>query len=61
MDDKLKEMIEAHWAYVREVLNRAGEDRGVIEKIGFHYKTAMEHGWKHAMAAGGNHNKHREG
>jgi len=33
--------------YVEELLRLHGEDEIIIEKIGFHYKTAMRHGYKH--------------
>jgi hypothetical protein len=38
-----------HWEYVKEVLLTHGEDEAVVEKIGFHYVTAMKHGYKHGL------------
>jgi 1,6-anhydro-N-acetylmuramate kinase len=52
MKDKLKhaeELANAHWAYVKQVLENAGVEQQVIEQIGFHYRTAFVHGYKHAI------------
>lgn len=40
---------EAHWSYVKDVLKTHGEDDDVIDKIGFHYVSAMVHGHKHGV------------
>jgi len=40
--------IDDHWAYVETMLRVHGEAAEVIAKIGFHYRSAMEHGAKHA-------------
>ena len=45
----MKETALDHWEYVKSVLEAHGEDADVIEKCGFHYKTAFEHGWKHGI------------
>lgn len=42
-------LVDEHWQYIRALLIQHGEDFGTVEKIGFHYRTAMEHGWKHAV------------
>jgi len=39
----------AHWSYIEQVLLTHGEDKNIIEKIGFHYKSAMIHGYKHGL------------
>jgi hypothetical protein len=39
----------AHWTYIEEVLRAHGESDDVIAKCGYHYNTAFQHGWKHAM------------
>jgi len=44
-----KELAEAHWKYIEEVLRLAGEKEDVIHKIGWHYCTAMVHGIKHGQ------------
>lgn len=43
----IKKLISDHWSYVEGVLEPylAPDDLAVIK---FHYKTAMEHGWRHA-------------
>jgi len=44
---ELDEMIEEHWEYIKGVLATHGIDVEWIDVIGFHYKTAMKHGYKH--------------
>jgi hypothetical protein len=44
----VKELADAHWNYIEDLLITHGEDSKVVEKIEFHYKAAMLHGWKHA-------------
>ena len=47
-DKEIALLAENHWGYVREVLEDAGADSDqLIERIGFHYRTAMVHGFKH--------------
>ena len=43
-----KEMANAHWSYIRQMLVHDQLTDIEIERIGFHYKTAFEHGFKHA-------------
>ena len=43
-----KELSEAHWSYVRKILFHDGLFEKEIERIGFHYKEAFRHGWKHS-------------
>ena len=45
--DEVKKLAQEHWNYVEELLHTHGESDDVIEKIGFHYKSAMIHGVKH--------------
>ena len=42
-------LVEDHWGYVEQVLLAHGEAEDVVCKIGFHYKSAMEHGYKHGI------------
>ena len=42
------ELSNDHWAYIRQVLYHDCVDEGDIERIGFHYKEAFKHGFKHA-------------
>lgn len=44
----MEKVIDDHWSYVEGVLKHANMNDEVIAAIGFHYKTAFEHGWKHA-------------
>jgi len=51
---KSQELAAAHWRYVEEVLRQAyKEDSKTVEayiaEIGFHYRSALIHGYKHAM------------
>jgi len=47
--DKGKELAEKHWNYIKSLLEAHNIDKNVIELIGFHYKTALEHGFKHGL------------
>lgn len=44
-----EKLAHQHWNYVRQILEAHGEDREVIEKVGFHYRSAMVHGFKHGV------------
>lgn len=45
--DPAQTLADAHWKYVSEVLAHAGTDLHTIRVIGFHYKSAFVHGFKH--------------
>ena len=47
--DKAEQIAEEHWEYLKGVLENAGLLDYRIEEIGYHYKTAFIHGWKHAL------------
>lgn len=47
-DPDFKERTRQHWEFIKGVLETACENPEVIDKIGFHYRTAMIHGYKHA-------------
>ena len=47
MIEKPEKLAEDHWSYVEQVLRNSGESPEVIEKIKFHYISAMIHGIKH--------------
>ena len=51
--DEAKKLAEAHWSYVRDVLLMHGEPANNVELIGFHYKSAMVHGFKHGVEHNG--------
>lgn len=38
-----------HWDYVGLVLDAHGISPDVIAACGFHYRSAFEHGYKHAL------------
>lgn len=40
-------LANAHWKYIKSVLITHEEELYVIDKCGFHYITAFEHGFKH--------------
>lgn len=42
-----KDLADAHWSYVKEVLGLHVPNDAVIGEIGFHYKSAFIHGYKH--------------
>ena len=41
------ELAEAHWKYIKSLLFEHKIDDTEIKRIGFHYRTAMIHGYKH--------------
>ena len=51
MDEKLyvQKLIDSHWAYVEDLLETEGKDIEYIERVGFHYRSAMGHGFKHGV------------
>lgn len=48
---EVKALVDAHWRYVENLLRTHGEPDASLNKIGFHYKSAMLHGYKHGMEA----------
>lgn len=46
--DSLKKLINDHWSYVEKLLVNHDIGTGEIKLVEFHYKTAFEHGYKHA-------------
>ena len=46
-DPEFKERTEAHWKYIKSLLEMHGSDKETTKLIGFHYRTAMIHGHKH--------------
>jgi len=47
--EKARELAEAHWSFIEELLKTHGESEEVIRKCEFHYKSAFIHGFKHAL------------
>lgn len=46
------QLVDEHWAYVKETLAVHGVDAFDVAIIGHHYRSAMEHGYKHGIEAG---------
>ena len=47
MENRARELTEAHWGYVKKVLELAGCYEKFVEIMGFHYISAMFHGYNH--------------
>jgi hypothetical protein len=45
--ETMNKLILDHWAYIEGVLVKTGKPIENIQEIGYHYKTAFAHGWKH--------------
>jgi len=43
-EEYLNKLIEDHWHYIAGILQYTTSD---VKEIGYHYKTAFRHGWKH--------------
>ena len=50
-----KELANDHWSYVEAILIAHGQPDDLISMVGFHYKTALQHGYKHGVEEAGNH------
>jgi len=52
-EEEVKQIISDHWRYVDEML--VAHDVPLKERriAMFHYRTAMQHGWKHAKEDSG--------
>jgi hypothetical protein len=50
--DKAVKLAEEHWNYVESVLATSGHTEENIKLIGFHYKSAFVHGYKHGRQDG---------
>ena len=44
----LQDLIDAHWAYVKGVIEAHNGTDLELAVAEFHYKSAFKHGWKHA-------------
>ncbi len=47
--ERADELADAHWGYIKEVLQAHDVDEGEIQRIGFHWQSAFVHGYKHAQ------------
>jgi hypothetical protein len=53
MDNEgIDSMVLAHWRYVHALLEVHGVSEDQLIIIGFHYKSAMYHGYKHGIEDG---------
>lgn len=48
-DIMAKQKAARHWSYLEEVLQQHEVSEKEIDIIGFHYRTAFIHGWKHGV------------
>ena len=46
-----EQLAAAHWQYVEGLLELHGVNAEDVEIIGWHYRAAMVHGFKHGMEA----------
>ena len=46
--EESKKLAEEHWSYIEALLLAHGE-KDILEVIGFHYKSAFIHGFKHGV------------
>ena len=44
-----KELAIAHWSYIEALLEAHNTNENDIKAIGFHYKSALLHGFKHGI------------
>jgi hypothetical protein len=50
MTDKyIKQLISAHWKYVKGVILSTVGQTPSLPEVEYHYKTAFEHGFKHGV------------
>lgn len=47
--DYAEKLAEKHWQYIEGILKKEGTPEQEINRIGYHYKTAFVHGYKHAI------------
>ena len=58
-EDELEKLCEEHWKYVEEVIRTEYDDSDEYDidsycrRVGFHYKSAMKHGFKHGVQSKG--------
>ena len=47
-DDSFTPIANAHWGYVKTVLTLHGVEEPELGRISYHYRSAFDHGIKHA-------------
>lgn len=50
---EVKQLIAEHWSYVEGMLVAHNVSPSDLRVAGFHYRSAMLHGWKHAKEDSG--------
>ena len=45
----LDKLIKDHWDYVHDLLESHNVDPQIVTTIGYHYRSAFRHGFKHAQ------------
>jgi len=48
-EEKAKQLAREHWEYLCKVLKTHSVSNNIIDIVGFHYKTAFIHGFKHGI------------
>ena len=43
------DLAKAHWNYIEALLKEHGVEGGEIDRIGFHYRSALVHGHGHGV------------
>lgn len=47
--EELKKMCDEHWKFIEDILLHHSVNEDEIKRIGFYYKSALFHGYKHAL------------
>jgi len=47
-EEFLNKLVDDHWKYIEGIFMAQDRDDDLVHEIGYHYKTAMKHGWRHA-------------
>lgn len=47
MSEQATKLADDHWKYIEDLLLTHNPDINNLNEIGFHYRTAFAHGYKH--------------
>jgi len=47
--DRVKKLSQAHVGYIENLVKAHGASEEIVKIVSFHYVTAFEHGYKHAL------------
>ena len=53
MDKLSNKLAKEHWKFIKMMLNHTEETKGSIKTIGYYYRAAFIHGYKHGQKAQG--------